>query len=111
MNLGATWELGMNAPWFPRLGLASVSIGTTIYILGGYQWSSDSYFNDIWKSTNLGEGWSSVGTGSWSARYSHECVAVGSSIILMGGYSSSGGFLNKNLNTFFFSDYFFLNIR
>ncbi len=56
LGAGFNWRLVIaNAPWPARSGHMSViDAAGAIYVLGGSGGSGETYFQDVWKSTNGG---------------------------------------------------------
>ena len=55
---GATWSLRTaSAPWAGRYGHTSVTDAAgAIYVIGGYSYNgTNTYFNDVWASTDGGD--------------------------------------------------------
>ncbi len=67
---GVTWTTRTSAPWAARDGHTSViDAAGTIYVIGGY--GDNTYFNDVWASTDGGADRtrSEGGRGYWGEYY------------------------------------------
>ena len=95
-NYAVPWtRLNAHAGWSARYEHSSVVLPDgSIVLMGGY--SSGSYKNDVWRSTDKGATWIQMTpSAGWSARYEHSSVVLpDGSIVLMGGGYSSGNFKN-----------------
>ena len=82
-----TWSVATStASWSARYDIASAVVGSTVYVMGGYD-NSYSYKNDVWKSDTFGASWTLVtATALWSGRRQSAAVVVGSSIVILGGW-------------------------
>ena len=84
-----------NAGWNNRFDHASVAYKDKIWIFGGYnpgEIRGDTYYEDVWSSTD-GENWQMVtGSAPWKGRRGHEVVVFddgsGEAMFLIGGFSA-----------------------
>ena len=88
-----TWtELNPNAVWSARHGHSSVVLPDgSIVLIGGLGGSSNTVYNDTWRSTDNGATWTLLNASSgWEARNDFSSVVLSDgSIVMMGGYGAS----------------------
>jgi hypothetical protein len=102
-----------SAPWSARFGhkMASVSFAnngglTSIVLVGGED--GNTYFNDVWESTNGGSNWASLGNGPFSAR-SGFAVAVWPSAGTVAGVNPRMWVLGGYDGNQYYDDAYFLS--
>jgi N-acetylneuraminic acid mutarotase len=88
---GATWtQMNASAGWSGRSGHTSVVMpdGSIVLMGGAGGAGGDTYFNDVWRSTDNGATWTQLTVhAGWTARYLQSGVAMpDGSIVLTGGY-------------------------
>lgn len=95
-NDGTTWVAQTTSPgWGARRGFVPMYIGTTLYVVGGYDGSS--LFNDIWQSTNDGVTWTQIAaTSSFSARYGFAGFSYNGVMYIAGGSTNAAGSTTVN---------------
>ncbi len=77
-----------NASWSGRSGHASVVFSGSMWVLGGFDGSSE---NDVWYSSD-GSSWSqATSNAAWPERWGHTSVAYDGKMWVLGGKNSSGG--------------------
>ena len=91
-NLGSTWTRITNFANFGRIiNHASVVVANRVYVIGGFQFSSISYVNSVWRSaaTVGATNWIQVATGTtrFSGRGEHSAVVLDGAIYVIGGGS------------------------
>ncbi len=65
---GTNWAQKTNASWPARGGAEAYTLNEKLFIAGGWDFPTTSYFNDIWSTTN-GTTWQQEATNStWSPR-------------------------------------------
>ena len=62
-----------------------------IFVLGGYDNSNGTFFDDVWLSAE-GKSWTPVVNGDWSARYGHQAVVHQGRLYVLGGNDGSNTF-------------------
>lgn len=83
-DLGKTWtEIIRNASWTPRYGHQAISIGDTLYIVGGYD--SRNYYNEVWTSKDLGKTWSEIPNAFFKPREGMGVINYNDEFLLIGG--------------------------
>jgi hypothetical protein len=94
---GAAWRLeSAAAGWSPRgLILGGVVFRDRMWVIGGGQYDSRSYHNDVWSSAD-GVRWQRVpGDAPWSARHYHSVTVFDNKIwVVAGGDAQSPGGTN-----------------
>lgn len=95
---GATWvEMTASAEWDIRSYHTSVSLSDgSIIVMGGYSyvdlpsppWYLETYYKDVWRSTNNGATWVQMtDNAGWGERSGHNSVSlIDNSIVLIGGW-------------------------
>jgi formylglycine-generating enzyme required for sulfatase activity len=94
---GENWtEVTDSAPWAIRSGHQCVVFDNKMWLIGGStgSTSSNTFYNDVWCSSD-GMNWTKVtNSASWSGRFLHQCVIFNHGIWLVGGYTSSAPYNN-----------------
>lgn len=88
-------EVSGDAPWPKRRGLAAVSGGNNIYLMGGVGddgSGGEVLLNDVWMSTDAGGTWSQkTGNAEWSKRKDFAALVLANGdLVIMGGQVDSG---------------------
>ena len=91
-NLGSTWTRITNFANFGRIfNHASVVVANRVYVIGGFQFSSVSDVNSVWRSaagTVGGTNWTQIAMGTrFSGRRNHSAVVLNGAIYVIGGGS------------------------
>ena len=87
-----------SASWNQRYYFASAAVGSSIYVMGGYD--GYNYKNDVWKSDSLGASWTLVtAAASWPIRQAHSLVIVDSTLLILGGVSGKCIIINLLLSS------------
>ena len=92
--LPTAWVLQNDNPgWVIRYSptLAAPPDGSVV-LIGGANYSTPYYKNDVWRSTDNGANWTQMtAAAGWTARFGHTSVALADgSIVVMGGYTAAG---------------------
>ncbi len=88
-----TGTVSIKVNHFPgRRSHSVVEFNSELYLIGGYD---NSYYNDVWKSSD-GATWTEVTTtqSNFSARYGHSVVVFNNELYLIGGNESGGIYKN-----------------
>lgn len=88
LDSGITWtQMTSSAGWTSRTRFAAVYDNGYIVMMGGTKNFSNSWMNDVWRSSNDGATWTQMtASAAWSTRHSHTAVSLSdNSIVLMAG--------------------------
>lgn len=90
-DMGVTWNLVTDeADWSARQNFTLVALqDDSIVLIGGYD-ITDTYKNDVWRSTDGGENWTRLtASAGFAARQFHTCVVMqDNSLVVAGGMIS-----------------------
>jgi hypothetical protein len=71
---GIKWEAHNKYDWGERISMAYVSFKNKFWVLGGMEYASNSFLNEIWSSAD-GENWArTIEHAEWSPRMGHTVV-------------------------------------
>lgn len=98
-NEGNTWtKINTGTMWTEREGHSTVVLSNnTIILMGGYSNINriNTFFNDVWQSTNGGINWTKVvENAQWSRRSYHTSVVLKDNTILLFNGQIQGNFIN-----------------
>jgi hypothetical protein len=98
---GATWtRMTASAGWASRYAHASVIDGSgAVLVMGGYSVVTDTYYSDVWRSTDEGVTWKRVAEAAgWAGRYGHtSAVGNDGTIYVMGGYDGGSNLIYNDV--------------
>jgi len=90
---GINWHcVTETAPWRPREGHTAIVRNDTLWLMGGLLDlpETDTFFNDVWYTTD-GENWILADDrAEWSGRYKHASVVYDNRLWVLGGRTENG---------------------
>ena len=83
-------RLVQNAPWSKRSGHTGVVFDNKMWVIGGGNWSTGAYCNDVWYSSD-GTNWTlATASAGFSPRIFLTSLVFDNKMWVIGGRSSSG---------------------
>merc|ERR1719461_549922 len=85
--IAADWKrVLLKAPWSGRSDPQLVNLNGNLLLLGGH--ANDTYYNDVWRSSDAGKTWERLPDAPWAPRSYHNAKVLDDNIYLLGGYDS-----------------------
>ncbi len=82
---GIKWEAHDKYDWGEKISMAYVSFKNKFWVLGGMEYASNTFLNDIWSSSD-GKNWNmTIEHAEWSPRKGHTVVEFENKLWLFGG--------------------------